>query len=64
MVEIEIGLLRGQCLDRRISDKEQLIREIDAWERQRNADSVHINWMFTTDKARQKLREAYPVNES
>jgi len=64
MVEIEIGVLRGQCLDRRIDDKQRLIDEIDAWERQRNAEGARIKWMFTTDKAREKLRKAYPVNES
>jgi hypothetical protein len=64
MVEIEIGVLRGQCLDRRIDDKERLIAEIDAWQHQRSADQAKINWMFTTQKAREKLRRAYPVNES
>src|ERR1700680_2155231 len=64
MVEIEIGVLRGQCLDRRIDDKNQLVAEIAAWEKQRNADKVQINWMFTTEKAREKLRKAYPVKES
>jgi transposase len=64
MVEIEIGVLRGQCLDRRIDDKDHLIFEIDAWQQRRNADKAHINWMFTTEKAREKLRRAYPVNES
>jgi hypothetical protein len=37
MVEIEIGVLRGQCLDRRIDDPNRLISEIAAWEKQRNA---------------------------
>jgi hypothetical protein len=60
-VEIEIGVLRGQCLDRRIDDPDWLRREIDAWERQRNAADARINWMFTTDKARAKMRRAYPV---
>ena len=64
MVEIEIGVLRGQCLDRRIGDKDQLTAEIAAWERQRNADHAQIKWMFTTETARQKLRRAYPANES
>jgi transposase len=64
MVEIEIGVLRGQCLDRRIDDKQRLVSEIAAWERRRNADHAHIKWMFTTEKARQKLRRAYPVKES
>ena len=61
MVEIEIGVLRGQCLDRRIDDPDWLRREIDAWERQRNATGARINWMFTTDKARVKMGRAYPV---
>ena len=54
MVEIEIGVLRGQCLDRRIDDPKRLRREITAWERRRNAARSRIKWMFTTDKARAK----------
>jgi hypothetical protein len=53
MVEIEIGVLRGQCLDRTIDDPKRLISEIAAWERQRNAAGARIKWMFTTDKTRQ-----------
>jgi tripartite-type tricarboxylate transporter receptor subunit TctC len=55
MVEIEIGVLRGQCLDRRIDDPKRLINEIAAWERQRNTAGARIKWMFTTDKARAKM---------
>src|SRR5271155_4143173 len=55
MVEIEIGVLRGQCLDRRIPDRNRLVAEIAAWERQRNAVSARINWMFSTERARTKL---------
>ena len=36
MVEIEIGVLRGQCLDRRIGARDRLVSEIAAWEQQRN----------------------------
>jgi transposase len=60
MVEIEIGVLRGQCLDRRIDDPKRLVGEIAAWERQRNAASARIKWMFTTEKARTKMGRAYP----
>jgi len=60
MVEIEIGVLRGQCLDRRIDSNEQLEAEIAAWERQRNASGARIKWMFTIDKARAKMGRAYP----
>ncbi|CAH2409696.1 IS630 family transposase [Mesorhizobium escarrei] len=66
MVEIEIGVLNGQCLDRRIDNAERLTSEIAAWERQRNAAGARIDWMFTTDKARAKMGRAYPevVKES
>jgi hypothetical protein len=60
MVEIEIGVLRGQCLERRIDDPKRLRREITAWERRRNAARSRIKWMFTTDKARAKIGRAYP----
>jgi transposase len=60
MVEIEIGVLRGQCLARRIDDPKRLRREITAWEQQRNAARSRIKWMFTTEKARAKMGRAYP----
>jgi hypothetical protein len=55
MVEIEIGVLRGQCLDRRIATPERLVSEIAAWKRQRNATGAKVKWMFTTAKARTKM---------
>jgi len=61
MVEIEIGVLRSQCLDRRIASQEQLASEIAAWERQRNTSRARIKWMFTSEKARAKMGRAYPV---
>ena len=60
MVEIEIGVLRSQCLDRRISTIERLASEIAAWERQRNTSGARIKWMFTSAKARAKMGRAYP----
>jgi DDE superfamily endonuclease len=60
MVEIEIGVLRSQCLDRRIDSKERLVSEIAVWERQRNASRARIKWMFTTEKARVKMGRVYP----
>jgi len=60
MVEIEIGVLRSQCLDRRIATRERLASEIAAWERQRNAAKARIKWMFTIEKARVKMGRAYP----
>ena len=66
MVEIEIGVLRTQCLDRRIDNRELLVAEVAAWERQRNKSRARIKWMFTPDKARAKMARAYPIpiNES
>jgi hypothetical protein len=60
MVEIEIGVLKGQCLDRRIDNHAELEREIAAWERRRNAAGARVKWMFTTEKARAKMGRAYP----
>jgi transposase len=60
MVEIEIGVMVAQCLNRRIPDMATLTREIAAWERMRNASKATINWMFTVDRAREKLGRAYP----
>ena len=60
MVEIEAGVLRGQCLDRRIAERETLIAEIAAWERLRNASSARVKWMFDTQRTRAKLARAYP----
>jgi DDE superfamily endonuclease len=54
MVEIEIGVLAKQCLDRRIKSHAKLAAETAAWEKQRNAARARIKWMFTTDKARAK----------
>jgi transposase len=60
MVEIEIGVLAGQCLDRRIESYTRLRAEIATWEQQRNAARARIKWMFTTQKARAKMARAYP----
>jgi transposase len=60
MVEIEIGVMVSQCLDRRIPDKKTLIAEVAAWERQRTAEGAQIDWMFTIERARQKLGPSYP----
>ncbi len=60
MVEIEIGVLAGQCLDRRIDSYARLVAETTAWEKRRNAERARIKWMFTTEKARAKMGRAYP----
>jgi len=64
MVEIEIGVLRGQCLNRRIDNRDRLISEVAAWEHQRNESGAKIKWMFTAEKARTKMARAYPKIET
>ena len=61
MAEIELSVLSGQCLDRRIDNCEELRREVSAWEDERNERQVVVNWQFTTAEARIKLRKLYPV---
>jgi hypothetical protein len=62
MAEIELGALASQCLDRRIPDAATLRAEVAAWERTRNEPDSTIDWQFTTDGARIKLRRLYPVS--
>jgi hypothetical protein len=59
MVEIEIGVLKRQCLSHRIADRDTLVREIAAWEQRRNQAAAQIQWMFTTEKARSTLGRVY-----
>jgi transposase len=61
MVEIEIGVMVSQCLDRRIPTKAKLVSEAKAWERRRNRDKARIKWLFTLDRAREKLGRVYPA---
>lgn len=61
MVEIEIGVLRAQCLDRRIPDPQMLESEIAVWQQQRNASGARIQWMFNAERARQKMGRLYPT---
>ena len=61
MVEIEIGVLVGQCLDRRIPDRRTLAGEVAAWTRRRNDAGAAVKWMFGIEQARTKLGRAYPT---
>ena len=61
MAEIEFNRLQGQCLDRRIPDGETLQQEVSAWTRARNDDESDVNWQFTSEDARTKLRQLYPT---
>lgn len=60
MAEIEFSVLSRQCLDRRMGDKALLISEVVAWEKERNELWIKIDWRFTTEDARIKLKKLYP----
>jgi hypothetical protein len=60
IAEIELSALTRQCLDRRISDLDVLNVELAAWQAATNADQRQVDWQFTTDDARIKLRHLYP----
>jgi hypothetical protein len=59
MAEIDLSALAKQCLDRRIGDAEVLEREAKAWEQERNEKKIMIQWRFTTNDAREKLKRHY-----
>lgn len=61
MAEIELNVLTGQCLKRRIEDIETVRKEVSAWQKARNKKNAKVNWQFTTDDARIKLRRLYPT---
>ncbi len=60
MAESELAVFSTQCLDRRIPNKEALVREVTAWQNIRNKRHVKANWRFTTNNARVKLKSLYP----
>lgn len=60
IAEIELSVYTKQCLDRRIDDIETLRREAKAWTERRNAAGTKVDWHFTTDDARIKLKRLYP----
>ncbi len=61
MAEIELNVLMGQCLNRRIDNIETIKQEVNAWQQDRNNKEATINWQFTNDKARIKLKKLYPT---
>ena len=60
IAEIELSVLTRQCLSRRIPDLETLKQETTAWASHRNAASKGVDWRFTTDDARIRLKRLYP----
>ena len=60
MAEIELSVLKGQCLNRRIADMATMQAEVATWERNRNNRTRKIDWQFRTADARIKLKHLYP----
>src|SRR5215204_4260975 len=63
MAEIELAMLAQQCLDRRLADQATLEREVAAWQAARNRSGRGVNWRFTTEDARIKLKHLYPTTD-
>ena len=61
MAEIELSILSRQCLDRRIPDQETLKMEVAAWQAKRNSIARPMEWRFTNEDARVKLKKLYPT---
>jgi hypothetical protein len=62
MAEIELAILSRQCLDQRIPDIDKLKHEVQAWEEERTRTATAIDWRFTTEDARIKLKRLYPTH--
>ena len=63
MAEIELSVLAEQCLDRRLPDQATPTREVRSWEQERNARGSTIDWRFTIDDGRIKLKHLYPSSD-
>jgi len=64
IAEIELNVITGQCLNRRIDDIEVVSKEARAWQESRNNKNAKVNWQFTTEDARIKLSRLYPTFDS
>jgi hypothetical protein len=60
MAEIELSVLSRQCMNARIPDQDTLKKQITAWQEQRKTISSPMQWRFTADDARVKLKKLYP----
>jgi hypothetical protein len=61
IAECELSVLNRQCLDRYLESKERVTRETAAWENDRNETQTGVDWQFSTDDARIKLKRLYPT---
>lgn len=60
MAEIELSVLQSDCLNKHFATEDQLRKQLNAWQEQRNNKEAKVNWQFTNNKARIKLRKLYP----
>ena len=61
MAEIELNVLIAQCLNHRIGSLQEVAREVSAWQNRRDNLKAKVNWQFTYQDARVKLRRLYPT---
>ena len=61
MAEVELNVMIRQCLNRRIESIETLSREVAAWQAHRDRMKATVDWQFTTQDARTKLKRLYPT---
>ena len=61
VAEIELNVLNGQCLNRRIDEIETVRQEVQAWQEYRDSLEAKVNWQFTNEDARIKLQRLYPT---
>jgi hypothetical protein len=60
MAEIELNVINSQCLNRRIDNIETVRKEVKAWQDDRNNKRARVDWQFTNEKAKIKLKRLYP----
>lgn len=63
MAEIELSVLTSQCTKGRIANEDELRLKTTAWMNRRNAIKATIDWQFTVEEARIKLKRLYPKLE-
>ncbi|HXA21047.1 MAG TPA: hypothetical protein VNW90_02025 [Acetobacteraceae bacterium] len=61
MAECELSVVAGQCLDRRIANRQTLTDEIAIWQSDRNKKNIKADWQFATADAYVKLKRLYPA---
>ena len=64
MAELELAMLARQCLNPRLADQPTLKREVAGWKASRNRAGRGVNWRFTTEDARIKLKHLYPTTQT